>query len=570
MWFRSPIASRLATALQERLREGYSKADFFADLMAGTVVGLVAIPLGMALAIAINVPPQQGLYTVVVAGVVVALLGGSRFQVTGPTAAFVVILAPIVKMYGLSGLLVAGVMAGTFLVVMGLTGFGKFIQFIPYPVTTGFTAGIAIVIATIQLKDFFGLTIVKMPDHYLDRIATLISARKTASPLEFLVGASTLALLIIWPRLNKRIPSPLIALGVVAAAVYGLRKLYPSLDIATIGNQFAYVTKKAVYHGIPGTLPHLDWPWNFHGVRPEKFKFTVEAVQSLVLPAFTIAILGSIESLLSATVADAMTRTKHNPDSELVALGIGNMICPFFGGIAATGAIARTATNIRFGAQSPISSVIHSAFTLLAIIFFAPIVSELPMASLAALLIVVAWNMSDAKHIPYLFKIAPRSDIAIFLICFLLTVVFDMVVGVTVGVVLAAFLFMRRMAIITHGKILAHGDIPEVKQKIPHDVIVYQIAGPLFFGAAMSAMETLGDINDRVRAVIFVMNDVPVMDLSGLVAFESTVKMLAERNQRVLVVGVKPQPAKLFHRTGHFAEKLEYCASIEAALNKVG
>jgi len=545
------VKLRLFAAFRDKLKEGYTLEDLRADLMAGLVVCMVAVPLGMALAIASGVAPQYGLYTVIIGGGVVALLGGSRFQVTGPTAAFVVILFPIVQKFGFAGLLIAGFIAGLILLLMGLARMGRLIQFIPYPVTTGFTSGIAVVIATLQIKDFFGLQILEMPERFLEKVIMLFQARGTASFYELSIGGITLALLILWPKFNKRIPAPLVALTFVSLLVVLLCKILPDFEVATIGSRFSFEIDGVKSYGIPQSLPRFDWPWNFVGSDGQAFSFSFETMESIIPSAFAIAMLGAIESLLSAVVADGMARTKHDPNAELVALGVGNILCPFFGGIPATGAIARTATNIRFGARSPLSAIIHAVLTLFVILVFAPYVSYLPMAALAALLLLVAYNMSELRHFLHILKVAPRSDITVLLICFSLTVIFDMVVGVTVGVMLAALLFMRRMAEVTDShKVSNESHLLTANKQIPHDIVVYEIEGPLFFGAAEKAANTLGDITDNIRGVIFLMNEVPAMDVTGLVAFESAIGKLKGGHRKICLVGLRSQPRELIRKAG--------------------
>jgi SulP family sulfate permease len=393
----------LAYALRRALRKGYALKDLWADILAGVVVGVVALPLSMALAIAVGAPPQHGLYTAIFAGFSVSLLGGCKFQVTGPTAAFVVILAPIVSKHGLSGLLTAGFMAGALLVAMGAFRLGDLIRFIPYPVTTGFTTGIATVIATLQVKDVFGLTVPEMPEHYLERVIALWEARGSASFQEVGAAAATLALLLVVPRLAKRIPAPLVAIGTVSLLAALLHHMVPAFAVDTIGSRFQTVVGGVRVAGIPSVVPSPSWPWGH--------SLSIALVRELVPSAVAIAMLGAIESLLSAVIADGMTGTKHDPNSELVGLGIGNLLAPIFGGIAATGALARTATNIRAGARSPIACAAHSVVVLLAILVLAPWVAFVPMASLAALLLLVAWNMSEVHHFVGLMRVAPRSDI---------------------------------------------------------------------------------------------------------------------------------------------------------------
>lgn len=564
----APVTSlrraKLFHAVREKLAEGYRLTDLKADMMAGVVVGMVAIPLGMALAIASGVAPQHGLYTVVIGGIVVALLGGSRFQVSGPTAAFVVILAPIAARHGVAGLLTAGMMSGMILLVMGYVRLGRFMQFIPYPVTTGFTAGIALVIATLQCRDFFGLQVTAMPERFLDKVVVLIHAAPTASWLEFGIGGGTLLLLWWWPKITRKIPAPLVVMCGVSVLTAGLTALYPELSIATIGSRFSYDIGGMTGHGIPHMLHHITWPW-LHGAIP--FTLSLQSIEALVPSAFAIAMLGAVESLLSAVVADGMAHTKHDPDTELMALGVGNILCPFFGGIAATGAIARTATNIRFGARSPFSAIIHGVFALLVILLCAPYVSYLPMASLSALLILVAYNMCDRKHFAHILKVGPASDVGVLMICFLLTVVFDMVIGVTAGVLLAAVLFMQRMAATTTSRILESQQ--QVKHyQVPPDVLLYDINGPLFFGAAETAMEAIDSIQDNVRTVFLLMEDVPVMDVTGLVALESTVDDLVCHRRTVYLVGVNPQPRALMLKSDAIAQakNLFFCTSVHDAI----
>jgi sulfate permease, SulP family len=526
----------IAVALRRALAAGYDGNALRADMMAGVVVGIVALPLSMALAIATGVAPQHGLYTAIVAGAVVAILGGSKHQVTGPTAAFIVVLAPIVSKHGLSGLLTAGLMAGLMLVAMGIARFGKLIEFIPYPVTTGFTAGIATVIATLQLKDVFGLNIARMPDSYIEKIATLWAARPGASLADLGVAAGTLALLLLVPRLTRKVPSPLLAIAALSAVAYGLHRLIPGFTVATIGTRFHAMIGGHEVAGIPPILPPLATPW---GGTPLSF----ELVRQLVPAAFAIAMLGAIESLLSAVIADGMTGKRHDPNAELVALGVGNIVAPFFGGIAATGALARTATNVRSGARTPFAAVIHAAVVLLAILVLAPLVAYVPMASLAALLLLVAWNMSDVEHFAHMLKVAPKSDVIVMLTCYVLTVFVDMIAAVSIGVVVASLLFMRRMAGFTQAKVSGTGD---TEHDVPEKVVVYEIAGPLFFGAASRAMRALEILHSDVRVVVLALGNVPVIDGSGIVALESALRRLQTQRKFVIIAGPLPAPRNVF------------------------
>ncbi len=543
-----------AGALRAVLREGYTRADLRADVLAGLVVGVVALPLAMALAIAVGVPPQHGLYTAIVAGLVVAALGGSRLQVTGPTAAFIVILAPIYAKFGMAGLLLSGLLGGLILIAIGLARLGQFIEFIPHPVTTGFTAGIATVIATLQLKDAFGLQLGRTPEGFFDRLAAMWQARGTASLTELAVAASTLALLFAIPRLTKRVPAPLLAIPLAAIVAAAINHFFPGHAVATIATRFHATVGDHVVAGVPPLPPLPMLPWNAAGPGGGPLPLTAATLRELLSGAFAVAMLGGIESLLSAVIVDGMAGTRHDPDAELLALGIGNVVTPFFGGIPATGAIARTATNFRSGGRSPIAAMIHALTVLAAVIVLAPLIGYLPMAGLAALLLLVAWNMSEVKHFAHIVRVAPRSDALVLLTCFVLTIVFDMVVAVSVGVVLAALLFMRRMADITEAH-LAEGD-PErgVETPIPEDlrdkVAVYDIAGPLFFGAAQKAMGSLGAVAARLKVLIVRLERVPVMDATGLVALESAIATLNKHGCATILTGLQPQPAALIARAG--------------------
>ncbi|MCC6558728.1 MAG: C4-dicarboxylic acid transporter DauA [Polyangiaceae bacterium] len=531
----------MASALRRALGKGYGARELRADVLAGLVVGIVALPLSMALAIAVGAPPQHGLYTAIVAGATVALAGGCKFQVTGPTAAFIVILAPIVTRHGLSGLLTAGFMAGVMLVAMGAARLGSLIKFIPHPVTTGFTTGIAAVIATLQIKDIFGLSVPRMPEHYVEKVAALWEARGSASSQELLVAAATLALLLVLPRVTKRIPAPLIAISAVAASVAALHALSPSVSVATIGSRFHTTVGGVEVAGIPSILPSPALPWGTG--------LSWQLVRDLFPPAFAIAMLGAIESLLSAVIADGMTGTKHDPNSELIGLGLGNLIAPVFGGIAATGALARTATNIRAGARSPLAAVIHALVVLLAMLFLAPLVAYVPMASLAALLLLVAWNMSEIQHFLGVARIAPKSDVLVLVTCFLLTVFFDMVVAVSVGFVLAAILFMRRMAEITDTKLAIDNTAEHGKVALPPGVGYYEVNGPLFFGAAQNAMDALhASRGDTFRVLILHLGRTPVIDATGFAALESAIEVLMKRKKTVILAGPLPRPRTIFER----------------------
>jgi SulP family sulfate permease len=565
-----PLHALPAAALRAVLREGYAASDLRADVLAGMVVGVVALPLAMALAIGVGAAPQFGLYTAIVAGFAVAALGGSRTQVTGPTAAFIVVLAPIYAKFGMSGLLVSGLLGGAMLVAMGLLRFGKLIEFIPHPVTTGFTAGIATVIATLQLKDLFGLTLAHTPEHFVDRVTAMFEARHTASPWEPVIGLFTLAVLVLLPRATRRVPAPLVALPLAALLSLALGRVLPDFHVATIATRFQTVAGGHLVHGIPPLPPLPLLPWHVASEGGHAFMFDFATLRALLPGALAIAMLGAIESLLSAVVADGMARTKHDPDAELLALGVGNLLVPFFGGIPCTGAIARTATNIRSGARSPFAAMAHALTVLAAVLLLAPLLGYLPMASLAALLLLVAWNMSEAKHFVHTLRVAPKSDVAVLLTCFGLTVVFDMVVGVSVGMVLASLLFMRRMAEVTQARLTT--DAPtDMPGPLPPNVALYEISGPLFFGAAQRAMATLEVISDRSKVVILMMDEVHVMDATGLVALESALGELARHKCLAILSNVRAQPLALLRKARlHERAGVQVCATADEALAAAG
>lgn len=558
---------RVAAALRETFQEGYSLRAFKADLLAGIVVGIVALPLSMALAIAAGVPPQYGLYTAIVAGGLVAILGGSRASVSGPTAAFVVVLAPIASKFGIGGLCVASSMAGIMLMLMGLARMGQLIQFIPYPVTTGFTAGIAVVIATIQVKDALGLTIDHLPEHWTSRLISLFDALPTIQWADTAIAVTTLVILIGWPRINRRVPAPLVALTLATAAGWVLTRTWPDVSLATIGSRFGYLLPDGTTApGIPRTLPGFAWPWTLPGADGTPIGLSWSLLTDLSGPAMTIALLGAIESLLCAVVADAMIGTRHDPDAELIAQGMGNLVAPLFGGIAATGAIARSATSIRSGGRSPVAAVIHALFVLVSMVALAPLLAHLPMAAMAALLIVVAWNMSEARHFLHMLRTAPGSDTLVLVVCFSLTVMIDMVVAVTVGVVLAALLFMKRMTELTQSRLIIDGKHPNLDLPLPPHVVLYEVAGPLFFGAAEKAMSALASIESRPRAVILYLSAVPSLDVTARIALESTIRKLQQQGATVAIVGLQRQPMSVVRKAGlEPNDKLAICGTLDEA-----
>src|SRR2546422_56629 len=421
-------------------------------------------------------------------------------------------------------------------VAMGAARLGRLVEFIPHPVTTGFTAGIATVIATLQLKDVLGLHVGRMPDRFPEKVAALWAARGSASLVECGVAAATLALLLLAPRLTRRVPAPLVAIGAVTLAVWAL-----GVPADTLGTRFHTTIDGREVAGIPPLPPLPRLPW---GDGPLTFRL----VEKLLPSAFAIAMLGAIESLLSAVIADGMTGKRPAPDAELVGQGLANIVAPFFGGIAATGAIARTATNIRAGARSPLAAIIHALVVLACILLLARIVSYVPMASLAALLLVIAWNMSELRHMAHVLRVAPKSDVFVLVTCYVLTVAFDMVLAVSVGIVLAALLFMARMAELTQARLLQDADGEEAERLLPRGVAFYEIRGPLFFGAAQNAMGALGAIAADVKVVILGLGRVPVIDATGLVALESALERLRRTRKFVIVAGPLPEPRRIFER----------------------
>nr|WP_268875260.1 C4-dicarboxylic acid transporter DauA [Photobacterium phosphoreum] len=527
-------------ALSQSWKQGYSLSKFRADLVSGITVGIVAIPLGMALSIAIGVPPQHGLYTVIVAGFLAALLGGARFNITGPTAAFVVILLPITQKYGLSGLMLATMMSGIILLLMGLFRLGQLVTYVPYPVTTGFTAGIGFVIAFLQLKDLLGLHVLGSPIHFPEKVMAYSHAISTINYADTLVGIITIMTFIGWAKLKTRIPPHLVSLFV--GTILALALNHFSLEHVTLlGEKFSYSIGNIVGHGIPQEAPQFIALW-----KADTFNWAT--VIELMPSALTIAILGCIESLLCAVVADGMTSTKHNPNAELVGQGLANIVVPFFGGIPATAAIARTATNIRSGAFSPISGIIHALFVLAAMMVLAPALSYVPMSALAGLLIMVAWNMSEAPHFVHTLKVAPRRDVAVLMTCFMLTVVFDMVVAVIVGLLLAGVLFIQRIASLTTVTIT---DVEHPHLYFGDDVVVYDINGPLFFAASEKAFSVIEHATIETRAIVLDFSDVSTIDITAIHAFELALDRLSDLP--VYLLGLLP----------HVERKLDHAGVLE-------
>lgn len=541
----------LAMAIREAWRSGYTRKDFWADIGAGITICIIAIPMTMAVAIACGVQPEHGLYGAMIAGPLIAFLGGARLSVSGPVAELAVLMYPVVYQYGFGGLMLATWMAGLMLLIMGIAKLGRVIEFIPYPVTTGFIAGTGVVICALQIKDFFGLNLLSQPKYFLDRLFALIEAFPSWNVGDTTVGATTLFTLMIWPRFRIPFPGHLIAMIVGSLVGYWLPHFIPEINIATIGTR---------YGGIPQSLPSL-------------FSFTqtldLDMVRTLFGSAFAIAMLCSIKALLCAVVLDGMAGTKHNPHTELIAHGIGNLVLPFFGGIASTSALSRSVANFRVGARSPLSAIVHGVSILIVILVLAPIFSYLPMAALAALLLMAAWNIFDLRHCLQIVRVGTRSDVLVLLICFGLTVFLDMVIAVGVGMVLAALLFMKQMANITGGRWLLEATHWDVQEPPPDNVMVYEISGPLFFGATEKAMSTLREHSSGLKAVILQMSNVPTMDISGVVALKSALESLQNKEIFVILSDVQKQPLETLKRAHvePIEGKFAFCDNIEDSMN---
>ncbi|SFV52931.1 Putative sulfate permease [hydrothermal vent metagenome] len=517
------------------------------NIFAGLTVGVIALPLSMALSIAIGVSPQHGLYTAMVAGIIIALTGGSKVNISGPTAAFVVILLPIVQQYGLGGLLISTLMAGIILIFMGIGKLGKLIEVVPYPVIVGFTAGIGVVIATFQIKDFLGLNIESVDGHYLEKLSIIFQSLPTINWQETLIGVLTLIILIIWPRFRSKIPGHLVALLIGSLVAFMLTNFLPDFSVATIGSRFTYDVNGILGNGIPPFLPTFEWPWNLTDANGSRIGLSFEIVRSLLPAAITIAILGSLESLLCAVVADGMSGKKHNPNDELIGQGIGNIIVPLFGGIPATAAIARTSANIKSGGSLPLASIIHGLFILVSILFIAPVLSYIPMTSMAALLLIVAWNMSEVKYFIRVIKVAPRDDIIVLFSCFFLTVLFDMTIAVAVGMGLASILFIKRSISLTQVSSIEKN---HESYKLPETIVVYDINGQLFFGSAQKALKTISSVRPEVRVVILDMTEVTMLDMSAIISMESIVNDLQKRSISLVINGLQPRMILKLQRAG--------------------
>lgn len=543
----------LLMALRETWQDGYGLRDCAADIVSGLTVCMIAIPMTMAVAIACGVSPEHGLYGAIIAGPLIAFLGGARLSVTGPVAELAVLILPVVTQFGITGLMIATWMAGLMLLIMGIGKLGRVIEFIPYPVTTGFIAGTGIVISALQIKDFFGLTVSSSahPQYFIERMMVLAEAFPTWQLGDTLIGGITLLILILWPRFKLPVPSHLAAMILSGFLAFALKTHYPELSIETIGSRYI--------GGIPQAFPSFNPLWN---------AFDVNLMRDLFSHSFAIAMLCAIKALLCAVVLDGMSGTKHNPNGELIAHGIGNLILPFFGGLTSTSALARSVANWRVGARSPLSAMIHGFSMLLVVLLFANIFSYLPIAGLSALLLIAAWNIIDFRHCIKIIRIGTRSDLAVLLICFSLTVLVDMVIAVGIGMVLAALLFMKQMANISGGRWLLEAPEWDIQQTLPEGVMVYEISGPLFFGAAEKAMSTLRQNSQGLKVVILHMHGVPTMDVSGLVALQSALESLHRKPILVILADVQEQPLSLMKKANLHAEpgKIAICSNLSDSI----
>jgi SulP family sulfate permease len=543
---------RLEPKLFTVLREGYSKSQFLSDLTAGIIVGIVALPLAIAFAIASGVKPEQGLYTAVIAGFIVSVLGGSRVQIAGPTGAFIVIVYGIVQKYGYDGLVVATILAGIFLIIMGLARLGSLLKFIPYPLTVGFTSGIALIIFSSQIKDFMGLPIENLPADFAEKWIVYAGNLHAFDLNAMLVGLASIVIILLWPRVTHRIPGSLVAIILVTVVVYFFK-----IHVDTIGSRFGEV---------PNTFPAPRFP-----------HVTWAIITKMVSPAITIALLGAIESLLSAVVADGMIRTRHRSNMELIAQGAANIVSPLFFGLPATGAIARTATNIKNGGRTPIAGIIHSVVLLLIILFFGRWATYIPMPTLAAILIVVAYNMSEWRSFIKILR-SPKSDVAVMLVTFLLTVVIDLTVAIEVGIILATLLFMKRMADVSNVNAITK-DLKEEredeeeavpKSKVPDGVEVFEVYGSLFFGAVEQFTESIRQIEKKPTVFILETHNLLAIDASGLHALEDLRSELAQQKTHFIISGIHKQPLFATQQSGLLGRLGEdnFCGNLDEALSR--
>lgn len=512
--------------------KSYTKKQLIKDIISGIIVAIIALPLSIALAIASGVGPEQGLYTAIIAGFFISFFGGSRVQIGGPTAAFVVIIYGIVASYGTDGLIVATILAGIILVIMGICRFGSLIKYIPYTITTGFTCGIAVTLFVGQLKDFFGMDIASVPSEFLDKVIVYAKNISTINLTATLIGLLAVAIMLLWTKVTDKIPGSLVAIVVTTAIAY-----FAKLPVNTIGS---------VYGKLNSAFPSFHVP-----------SITMNLIQQMISPAFTIAVLAAIESLLSAVVSDGMIGDTHKSNAELIGQGLGNIFSGFFGGIPATGAIARTAANVRNGGRTPIAGIAHCITLTIILLVLMPLAALIPMTTLAAVLLVVAANMADWSSFFRLCKNAPKSDIIVLVATFFLTVFFDLVVAIEIGVVLAALLFMKRMAETADIKAWKYTDSPDITpgeaeklREIPHSISVFEICGPMFFAAADQLLGINSD--HRTKAVVIRMRSVPAIDASAMKYLHELAERAKKKNIHLIFSHVNEQPMKVMKKDGFY------------------
>ena len=536
----------------------YDKKNLTSDVMAGIIVGIVALPLAIAFGIASGVTPEKGIITAIVAGLIISVFGGSKVQIGGPTGAFIIIIYGIIQQYGIEGLAIATFMAGAFLVLFGLLHLGTIIKYIPYPIVVGFTSGIAVTIFTTQIKDLFGLQLASVPSDFIEKWVVYIQNLSTADLWTTIIGLLSVVVIAITPRFSKKIPGSLIAIIVMTVIALLLKNFAGVSSIETIGDRFSISAQLPDAH-----VPEMTW----------------ETIKRLVSPALTIAILGAIESLLSATVADGVIGDHHDSNTELVAQGIANLASPLFGGIPATGAIARTMTNINNGGRTPIAGIIHAAVLLLIFLFLMPLAQYIPMACLAGVLVVVSYGMSGWRSFLALTK-NPKSDVTVLLITFFLTIIFDLTIAIEVGLIIACLLFMRRMAETTDVKVISDEIDPneelDIKAgnlehlTIPKGVEVYEINGPYFFGAGNRFEEIMAGLGDRPKVRIIRMRKVPFVDSTGIHNLTNLCEMSRKEGIQIILSGVNPKVQAVLTKSG-FNELLgeeNICSHINLALER--
>lgn len=538
--------------------KSYNRKTLMADIMAGVIVGIVALPLAIAFGIASGVTPEQGIITAIVAGLIVSVFGGSKVQIGGPTGAFIIIIYGIIQQYGMEGLAIATLMAGAFLILFGLLRLGVIIKYIPYPIIVGFTSGIAVTIFTTQIKDLLGLSITDVPADFIEKWGAYAANISTIDMWSAIIGVASVLLIAVTPRFSKKIPGSLIAIIVMTVAALLLKNFAGVTSIETIGDRFS----------ISSELPDAQVP-----------QMTWETIKSLVSPAFTIAILGAIESLLSATVADGVTGDHHDSNTELIAQGIANLASPLFGGIPATGAIARTMTNINNGGRTPVAGIIHAAVLMLIFLFLMPLAQYIPMACLAGVLVIVSYGMSGWRSFTELMK-NPKSDVAVLLITFFLTIIFDLTIAIEVGLLIACLLFMKRMAETTDVKVIMDeidpNDELDIEQgnlehlTIPKGVEVYEINGPYFFGAGNKFEEVMAVFGDRPVVRVIRMRKVPFVDSTGIHNLKNLCIMSRKEGIEIVLSGVNSNVRAVLERSG-FNELIgqeNICDHISTALKR--